>query len=105
MAQFIPYRVKKSKLSSLPIKEGQFICLTDSSEMYLDVSNTQRLALVAQMTGASANANGATGLVPPPSAGSNTKFLKGDGTWSNLTGALTLTDDDQGNVSMDIDIA
>lgn len=104
MAQFIPYRVKKSKLSSLPIKEGQFICLTDSSEMYLDVSNTQRLALVAQMTGASESANGATGLVPPPTAGSNTKFLKGDGTWSNLVGTLTSTDDDKGNVSMNINI-
>lgn len=32
--------------------------------------------------GASATANGASGLVPSPKAGDNTKFLRGDGQWA-----------------------
>ena len=32
------------------------------------------------MTGASANAAGAAGLVPAPTAGKNVQYLKGDGT-------------------------
>ena len=36
---------------------------------------------VATMTAATADAAGTTGLVPKPSAGDNTKFLRGDGTW------------------------
>ena len=33
------------------------------------------------MTGATESADGASGLVPVPSAGDNLKFLRGDGTW------------------------
>lgn len=33
------------------------------------------------MTGATASAAGTHGLVPAPTAGANTKFLRGDGTW------------------------
>ena len=33
------------------------------------------------MTGATASAAGASGLVPAPAAGAQTKFLRGDGTW------------------------
>lgn len=35
------------------------------------------------MTGATASAAGAKGLVPQPAAGDNVKFLRGDGTWSD----------------------
>lgn len=35
------------------------------------------------MTGASASAAGAAGLVPAPAAGSQGKYLKGDGTWDS----------------------
>lgn len=36
------------------------------------------------MTGATADAAGTEGLVPAPVAGSQNKFLKADGTWSDL---------------------
>ena len=36
------------------------------------------------MTAATASAAGKTGLVPAPSAGSQTKFLRGDGTWQPI---------------------
>lgn len=35
------------------------------------------------MTGATASAAGATGLVPAPASGENLKFLRGDGTWKD----------------------
>ena len=37
----------------------------------------------ADMTGATASADGASGLVPQPEAGDQDKVLKGDGTWGN----------------------
>lgn len=39
---------------------------------------------VADMTGATASVAGTHGLVPAPSAGDNTKFLRGDGTWQTV---------------------
>ena len=41
-------------------------------------------AIATDMTGATASAAGAHGLVPAPSAGDNSKFLRGDGTWANV---------------------
>lgn len=51
----------------------------------------------SNMTGASSSAAGKAGLVPAPSAGSQAKFLRGDGTWqtptnttyANMTGATS----------------
>ena len=37
-------------------------------------------------SGATAQAAGAKGMVPAPSAGDNTKFLRGDGTWQTAGG-------------------
>lgn len=42
---FKPFKITKSQLNNLAIKEGQFIILTDTQEMYLDNSNTQRIFL------------------------------------------------------------
>lgn len=39
----------------------------------------------ADMSGATASADGASGLVPAPLAGDQGKFLKGDGTWETPT--------------------
>jgi len=53
---------------------------------------------VSSMTGATSSAAGASGLVPAPAAGDETKFLRGDGTWvgstsstawGNITGTLS----------------
>ena len=50
-------------------------------------------AIATDMTGATASTAGAHGLVPAPSAGDNTKFLGGDGTWKAVPAALSgLTD-------------
>lgn len=55
---------------------------------------------VSTMTGATSSAAGASGLVPAPAAGDETKFLRGDGTWVDSTsaavwGGLTGTLSDQ----------
>ena len=36
------------------------------------------------MTGATASTAGASGLVPPPASGAQTKYLRGDGTWADI---------------------
>ena len=41
---------------------------------------------IGTMTGATASANGAMGLVPAPSSGKQNYFLRGDGTWAFLEG-------------------
>ena len=41
-------------------------------------------AMISVMEGATASADGASGLVPQPLAGDHDKFLKGDGTWGTV---------------------
>lgn len=44
------------------------------------------------MTGATASAAGAAGVVPAPSAGDEDKFLRADGTWQASGGGITFDD-------------
>lgn len=41
----------------------------------------------SNMTAATSSAAGKAGLVPAPSAGANTKFLRGDATWQTIAGS------------------
>ena len=45
-------------------------------------------AMIDVMQGATASADGASGLVPAPQAGDQDKFLKGDGTWVGAISSL-----------------
>lgn len=47
--------------------------------------------IVKVMTGATAETDGTSGLVPVPQAGDQDKFLRGDGTWAEVTGKLDPT--------------
>lgn len=49
------------------------------------------------MTGASLTSSGSSGLVPAPSAGAESAFLRGDGTWATLK----YTTDDETNEALD----
>lgn len=49
-----------------------------------------KLEKVKDMVGATASAAGAAGLVPAPAAGKQTSFLRGDGTWAEVS----VNDDD-----------
>ena len=51
---------------------------------------TDKAVNIPNMTGATASAAGKDGLVPAPSAGAQTKYLRGDGTWAGeFTGATS----------------
>ena len=50
------------------------------------VTVTTLKSAIGAMTGATASANGAMGLVPAPSSGKQNYFLRGDGTWAFLEG-------------------
>ena len=45
---------------------------------------------ISTMTGASSSSAGKAGLVPQPTAGSQSKFLRGDGTWATVSANYTL---------------
>lgn len=55
-----------------------------STDVSFDIDTTKPEV----MTGATANAAGHSGLVPAPAAGSQNKFLRGDGTWQ-VAGEVT----------------
>ena len=55
-----------------------------STDVSFDIDTTQPEV----MKGATANATGHSGLVPAPAAGSQNKFLRGDGTWQ-VAGEVT----------------
>lgn len=50
-------------------------------------------ATLGDFTGASATQAGDTGLVPAPSAGDQSKFLRGDGTWATVSTSGGITGD------------
>lgn len=56
--------------------------------------------LISVFRGATAEAAGASGLVPAPSAGNQDNYLKGDGTWANPVAAVTV---DLGNLKARVD--
>ena len=45
MALFKPYKILSNKLSSLPVKEGQLIITTDTGDIYVDLSDSERKQL------------------------------------------------------------
>lgn len=61
----------------------------DTDEIWEPVSLETAIAtVIGVMTGASAQGNGTSGLVPQPIAGQQNFFLRGDGTWANPTAQL-----------------
>lgn len=51
-----------------------------------ELTGAQVTAMLSAMAGASSSSAGGKGLVPPPAAGDNVKFLRGDGTWQTVSG-------------------
>lgn len=48
------------------------------------ITELEKGVTVSTMTGATADTDGAAGLVPAPKAGQHGKFLRGDGTWADV---------------------
>ena len=59
---------------------------TATSDLLNDSGFITSSDLPGDMTGASAGSAGAHGLVPAPAAGDNTKYLRGDGSWQDVSG-------------------
>ena len=55
--------------------------IDDTTNLSTTVGDKLDKTSLVNMTGATASTAGKAGLVPAPSAGANTKFLRGDGTW------------------------
>lgn len=53
------------------------------NNIFYAANGTRSVGTLGDMTGATASANGAAGLVPAPEAGENEMFLRGDGTWAD----------------------
>lgn len=61
MALFKPYKITSNQLSSLTKAEGQLIVVSDTNEMYIDISNTSRIRIGESLYTKLANiAEGAT---------------------------------------------
>ncbi len=63
-----------------------------------DLTGTQATALLDAFVGDS-GAGGTKGLVPAPTTGDATKYLKGDGTWATVSGG-SLADGDKGDITV-----
>ena len=50
MAKFKPYKIESSKLSTLPIVDGQLIVTTDTLDIYVD-DKQQRVKLTPESAG------------------------------------------------------
>lgn len=70
-------------------------CVPGTPEVWVDISNPIDAATIYELlgitdvngnfVGATSNANGVHGLVPAPLIADKDKFLKGDGTWANVS--------------------
>ena len=62
-------------------------CNTKTQQYILDaIDRIDNISGAVDFTGATASTAGVHGLVPAPAAGDETKYLKGDGTWSTVSG-------------------
>lgn len=66
--------------STITLKGGNSTTNVSFDSFTLNQSSNKTI-YVPVMTGAGASSAGQMGLVPKPSSGDNTKFLRGDGTW------------------------
>lgn len=65
------------------LKTGQVLGFDGSKWVPMDLPEAITSSV---MKGASADTAGSAGLVPAPQAGDQNKFLRGDGTWAEVTG-------------------
>ena len=82
--------VKSDGTSTVQNKNPGTLTLRSGTNVLLNAADLSgnldvTIPATAQMTGATADTAGTGGTVPAPAAGYNTRFLRGDGTWVNIT--------------------
>lgn len=73
------------------LADGDFLVYDEAEEKWVNKPLAEALN-VPIMRGASASADGATGLVPVPVMGDQLKYLRGDGTWAAVEAQLSEAD-------------
>ena len=68
--------------NTITIKGTGATSVTSDANGVITINSTDNNTTYSAFTGASASAAGSAGLVKAPSAGDQTKFLRGDGTWA-----------------------
>lgn len=79
-------------LLSESIEANSFLVYDSESKKWINKAASQVLASIATlMKGATADKDGAAGLVPVPTRGQQNLFLRGDATWADPTAELQAT--------------
>ena len=79
-------------LLSESIEANSFLVYDSESKKWINKTASQVLASIATlMKGATADKDGAAGLVPVPTRGQQNLFLRGDATWADPTAELQAT--------------
>ena len=73
------------------LADGDFLVYDEAEQKWVNKPIAEALN-VPVMIGATASADGVSGLVPVPVAGDQLKFLRGDGTWATVTAELSPQD-------------
>ena len=73
------------------LADGDILIYDEAEHKWVNSTLADALS-VAVMTGATAVADGTSGLVPVPVAGDQLKFLRGDGTWATVSAELSPED-------------
>lgn len=95
MALFKSIRVSKNKIDDVPIKEGQYLVCYDSGDIYIDISNIERV-LVSAIDIIYCETEEARKLLTPIAnkiyivKSTNTMYIYSDDTWNNITGTINL---------------
>lgn len=74
------------------LSDGDILVYDEAEEKWVNASLEDIVNLPNVMTGATAQEDGVSGLVPVPVAGDQLKFLRGDGTWASVTAELSPED-------------
>ena len=72
---------------SSPSSSGNALAFIDTISQNADGVITPTKKAVSYMDGATSQVGGSGGLVPPPAAGDDAKFLRGDGQWATPSGS------------------
>src|SRR5574344_360289 len=95
MALFKSVRVSKNKIDDVPIKEGQYLVCYDSGDIYIDISNVERV-LVSAIDILYCETEEERKLTTPIEKkiyivkSTNTMYIYTDGAWSNISGTINL---------------
>ena len=79
-----------SSLISGEAQDGNLLVYDAVSQDWVQMSPDEA---IRTMSGATSDAAGQSGFVPVPQAGDQNKFLKGDGTWSNVPSNIVSVDE------------